>query len=141
MNFKGRDCISHMLQCLAGMHKHVDDSCKQGAEYLRRSSFIREKSACLAEVSVTEQILQNFPNLRNAGGTEHAQTMCTRLFFLCPRTRAWLSRNANMYRGESLVSFLRKHDVIKIGLKQKGNILCVFQPAVHSTLCVYDIQP
>ena len=33
--------------------------------------------------------------------------------------------NANMYHTESLVSFLRKHDVIKIGPKQKGNILRV----------------
>ena len=26
---------------------------------------------------------------RNPGGTEHAQTVCTSLFFLRPRTRAW----------------------------------------------------
>ena len=39
-----------------------------------------------------------------------------------------LSWNPNMYHRESLVSFLRKHDVIKIGLKQKGNILHVVQP-------------
>ena len=32
-----------------------------------------------------------------------------------------------MYRTESLVSFLRKHDVIKIGPKQKGNVLRVVQ--------------
>ena len=43
-----------------------------------------------------------------------------------------------MYRGESLVSLLRKHDVIE---KQKGNVLCVVQPTVCSTLGVYDIQP
>ena len=48
----------------------MDNSCKRRAEYLRRSlvivytergqwqaSFIREKSACLAEVSVTEQTI------------------------------------------------------------------------------------
>ena len=34
-----------------------------------------------------------------------------------------LSWNANIYRGESLVSLLRKHNVIKIGPEQKGNIL------------------
>ena len=44
-----------------------------------------------------------------------------------------LSRNANMYCGESLVSLLHKHDVIKIGLKQKGNVFA-------STLGVYDIR-
>ena len=75
MNFKGKDCIIHVLQRLAGMDERVDNSCKRRAEYLRRSlvivcrergqwqaSFIREKSACLAEVSVTEQILREFPN-------------------------------------------------------------------------------
>ena len=44
-----------------------------------------------------------------------------------------------MYRAESLVSFLRKHDVIKIGPEQKGNILHVVQPTMSSTLGVYDI--
>ena len=52
-----------------------------------------------------------------------------------------LPRNANIYRGESLVSFLRKHDVIKIGPEQKGNILCIVQPIMGSTLGVYDISP
>ena len=41
-----------------------------------------------------------------------------------------LSWNANMYCGESLVSSLRKHDVSKIGPKQKGNILRVVQPTM-----------
>ena len=75
MNFKGKDCIIHMTQRLAGMDERMDNSCKRRAEYLRRSliivcrehgqwqaSFVREKSACLAEVSVTEQILREFPN-------------------------------------------------------------------------------
>ena len=44
-----------------------------------------------------------------------------------------------MYRVDSLVSFVRKHDVIKIGQKQKGNILRVFQPTA-STLGGYVIQ-
>ena len=75
MNFKGKDCVIHVPQRLAGMDKRVDNSWKRRAEYLRRSliivcrergqwqaSFVREKSACLAEVSVTEQILREFPN-------------------------------------------------------------------------------
>ena len=41
-----------------------------------------------------------------------------------------LSWNANMYHTKSLVSFLRKPDVIKIGLKQKGNVLRVVQPTM-----------
>ena len=75
MNFKGKDCVIHVPQRLAGMDERVDNSCKRRADYLRRSlvivcrergqwqaSFIREKSACFAEVSVTEQILREFPN-------------------------------------------------------------------------------
>ena len=75
MNFKGKDCVIHVPQRLAGMDERVDNSCKRRAEYLRRSliivcrehgqwqaSFVREKSTCLAEVSVTEQILREFPN-------------------------------------------------------------------------------
>ena len=42
---------------------------------------------------------------------------------------------------ESLVSFLHKHGVIGIGLKQKGSVLRDFQPTMHSTLSVYDIRP
>ena len=75
MNFKGKDCVIHVPQRLAGMDERVDNSCKRRAEYLRHSliivcrergqwqaSFVCEKSACLAEVSVTEQILREFPN-------------------------------------------------------------------------------
>ena len=75
MNFKGKDCIIHVPLHLAEMYEHMDNSCKRRAKYLRRSlvivytergrwqvSFIREKSACLAEVSVTEHILRKFPN-------------------------------------------------------------------------------
>ena len=75
MNFKGKDCVIHVPQRLAGMDERVDNSCKRRADYLRRSlvivcrergqwqaSFIREKSACFAEVSVTEQTLREFPN-------------------------------------------------------------------------------
>jgi len=53
-----------------------------------------------------------------------------------------LSWNANMYRGESLVSLLRKHDIIKIGLKQKGNVLCVVQPTMlqHLVCMIFDAR-
>ena len=57
MNFKGKDCVSHAPKRLAGMDERVSNSCKRGAEYLRRSlvivhtqcsqwqaAFIREKS-------------------------------------------------------------------------------------------------
>jgi len=48
-----------------------------------------------------------------------------------------------MYRAESLVSFLRKHDVIKIGPEQKGIILCVVQPTIwvqRSVCMIFDPQ-
>ena len=79
MNFKGTDCVIHVPQCLAGIDKRVDNSCKRRAEYLRRylitvytergqwqASFIREKSVCLTEVSVTEHILRKFPNAQKS---------------------------------------------------------------------------
>ena len=50
-----------------------------------------------------------------------------------------LSRNANMYRRESLVSFLHKHDIIKIGPKQNA-MFCVLLTNYASMLGVYDIQ-
>ena len=46
-----------------------------------------------------------------------------------------------MHRRESLVSFLCNHDVIEIGLKQKGNVLRIVQPTMRSMLGMYDIQP
>ena len=52
-----------------------------------QASLVCKKLACLTEVSVTGRFYGKFP--RNPGGTEHVQTVCTRLFFLCPPTRAW----------------------------------------------------
>ena len=46
-----------------------------------------------------------------------------------------------MYTWGEPVSFLRKHDVIEIGLKEKGNVLHLLQPTMCSMLGVYDIQP
>ena len=79
MNFKGKDCVSHVPKRLAGMDECVDNSCKPRAEYLRcsliivhtehsqwQASFIREKLVCLTQVSVTEQVLREiskFPEI------------------------------------------------------------------------------
>ena len=57
----------------------------------------------------------------------HRAAMCSGS--LVPR----LPQNANMYCRESLVSFLRKHDIIEIELRQR---LAHFS---RSTLSVYDI--
>ena len=46
-----------------------------------------------------------------------------------------------MYTRGELGIFLRRLDVIEIGLKQKGNVLQIVQPTMCSTLSVYDIQP
>ena len=53
-------------------------------------------------------------------------------FSLVPR----LSWNANIYRAESLVSFVRKHDVSKIGQKQKGNVCALFNQLRFNAQCV-----
>ena len=65
----------------------------------------------------------------------HQASSITSISNLIPR----LPWNANLYRWESLVYFLREHDVIKIGLKQKGNILHVVQPTMRSMLGLGDI--
>ena len=49
------------------------------------------------------------------------QVSVQRTASLVPR----LPQNVNMYCGESLVSFLCKHDVIEKGLKQKASVLHV----------------
>ena len=53
-----------------------------------------------------------------------------------------LSWNANLYHTESLVSFLHKHDVIKIGQKQKGNILRIVLLIMlqHSVCMLFDAR-
>ena len=54
-----------------------------------------------------------------------------------------LSGTRNVHAWRAWYIFSRDHDVIKIEpefLEQKGNILCVIQPALHSTLGVYDIH-
>ena len=79
MSFKGKNCVSHVPQHLTGMDKCTENPGKRRAECLRRSlvivhtergqwqpSFIQQKSACLAEVSVTEQILRKFPNFQKS---------------------------------------------------------------------------
>ena len=48
-----------------------------------------------------------------------------------------LSRNANMYRVESLVSFVRKHDVIKIGQKLKATFCSLFNQLCFNARCVW----
>ena len=88
-------CIIHVPWRLAGMDLCMDNSCKRRAEYLHcslviictecgqwQASFIRGKSACLAEVSV----YGNFQIPRNPGKTEHVQMVITRLFSPHPRT-------------------------------------------------------
>ena len=40
MNFKRKDCVSHVPKRLAGMDERMDNSCKRRAEYLRRSLVI-----------------------------------------------------------------------------------------------------
>ena len=87
VNFKGRDCISHVLQCLAGIYKRVDRSCKRRTKYLScsfvilQAPFIWEKSAYLVEVSVMKQILWKFPNSNKSWGNWACANSVYQAFF------------------------------------------------------------
>ena len=53
-------------------------------------------------------------------------------------------REINTRGSRAWYIFSRDHDIIKIGpefLEQKGNVLRVIQPALRSTLGMYDIGP
>ena len=81
-----------------------------------------ENSACLAEVSLTDRFFTEISKIpRNPGRTEHVQTVCTRLFFLHPRTRAWEwgyigyclddeSRNCNELIVMVMIMSLQQHE-------------------------------
>ena len=62
-------------------------------------SFTQEKSACLAEVGVMEQIMQ-----KSWANIEHVQIVCTRFFFLCPCTRAWEQGYTTVFRHDLTLS-------------------------------------
>ena len=59
--------------------------------------------------------------------------------YLIPSLVPRLSWNANIYRTESLVSFVCKHDIIKIGQNRKATFACC-STNYTSTLGVYVIQ-
>ena len=77
---------------LAGMYEHMHNFCKRRAEYLCHSfvivhteaSFIREKLAYLAEVSVMEQILQKISKLPEILGKLSMRKQCVPGFFSPP---------------------------------------------------------
>ena len=83
------------LYCFVRVDWWTSDSCKCTAEYLRRSlvivhtersqwqiSFILERSVCLKEASVTEQILRKFSNSQKSWENwECTDSMCQALFF------------------------------------------------------------
>ena len=66
--------------------EHVDNSCKRRVPSSSSTQSVVSNRHLLYGRSRHTLPFQ-FP--RNPGGTEHAQTVCTRLFFLCPRTRTW----------------------------------------------------
>ena len=50
----------------------------------------------------------------------------------------------NVHTWRAWYLFSHDHDIIEIGpefLEQKGNVLHVIPPTLHSTLCVYDTRP
>ena len=102
MNFKGKDFVIHVPQRLAGMDKHMDNSCKQRAEYLRRSLVIicRERGQWQAsfftgEVGVLRQVqckgadftgISKFPEIL---GKLTMRKQCVPGSFLPTHARAW----------------------------------------------------
>ena len=95
MDFKVEGCISYTPHRLSRMDECVEKTktwiplslprhCPHRA-WSVAGVFYKGEVGMPCEVSVTEQILQIS---RNPGGTGHAQTVCTKLFFLHPRTRA-----------------------------------------------------
>ena len=76
------------------------------------------------------------------GDINYTYTICSdlELISLCLASFSGSPERELYTRGEPGI-YLRKHDVIEIGLKQKGNILRFIQPTVRSTLGVYDIEP
>ena len=44
MNFKGKDCVIHVPQRLAGMDERVDNSCKRRAKYFVAPSSLSAES-------------------------------------------------------------------------------------------------
>ena len=98
---------------------------------------------CIGHLKYESKILCEFSNK----GLQHGNKTGTGMSLGRTRVRLYsivlrLSRNANMHRAESLVSFLRKHDVIKIGPKQKGNVLRVVQPTMlqRSVCMLFNAQ-
>ena len=107
MNFKEKDCIIHVPQRLAGMDECMDNSCKRRAEYLCCSLVIvcREHGIFYTgEVDVPCIFYCNFRIPRNPGKTEHAQTVCTRLFSPRPRTSLGTRLTSRMCVSSSLTT-------------------------------------
>ena len=80
MNFKGKDCVSHVPKRLAGMDERMDNSCKRRAEYLHRSliilhtqcsqwqaAFIREKSVSSLKLVWEPRLLGGEPGYETRG--------------------------------------------------------------------------
>ena len=78
VSIKEKDCVNHVPQ-LFSLNEHINNFCKQRAECLLSSiihtecrqwqaSFVHEKSGCLAEGSITDQILRKFPNSHKSWG-------------------------------------------------------------------------
>ena len=93
VNFKGTNCISHVslewtnAQTIPASEELIafvalSSSCSQSVVTGRHLLYAWEKSACHADVqSNGADFTKKFQIPRNSGGTEHVQTVCTRLFF------------------------------------------------------------
>ena len=53
---EGRDCVSHLLQCLAGIQECMDNAFKRRAENLRRSFVIVHTAWSVTGIFYTEEV-------------------------------------------------------------------------------------
>ena len=89
-----------------------------------QASFAWEKSTCLVGVGVTEQILTEIS--RNFGGTEHVQTVCTRLFFFFAHTRELGNEARDKYAYCTFLYAFGNLNTAEIYLQSVLTIMCTF---------------
>ena len=91
MNFKGKDCVSHVSKRLAGMDERVNNSCKRRTQYLRCSLVIVHTQCSqwqvLAEVSVMEQVLREISKFPEILGKLSMRKQCVPGSFLPAHAR------------------------------------------------------
>ena len=124
--------------------------CQRGAVWVQMGGF---KWPCSWPITGCTRSLYSRMSLLPPGVYKLPHSWATRLgtgneivtickhFFISLVPRLFGTRNVHAWR--ACYIFSRDHYVIKIGpefFEQRGNVLRIIQPALHSTLGVYDIR-